>query len=155
MRTDNGETSAHLLRNTFPLCLGGVIRKWTEKLCPLATQYTRSLTSVWAIYPSASFPFVADNGHFVMRHEFRAQQKLRPLPIFPDVDKVYESKELWSFFRMRVPSLKQPSIRRIVDEQNIDSKDQVKLLKHFGRRTISNPFELVPESAPSEAITTG
>jgi HipA-like protein len=96
-------------------------------------------------------------GQWTFRYadEFRAQQKLRPLPIFPDVNKVYESNELWSFFRMRVPSLKQPSVRRIVDEQNIDSKDEVKLLKRFGRRTISNPFELVPESVPSETITTG
>jgi HipA-like protein len=96
-------------------------------------------------------------GQWTFRYadEFRAQQKLRPLPIFPVVNKVYESNELWSFFRMRVPSLKQPSVRRIVDEQNIDSKDEVKLLKRFGRRTISNPFELVPESVPSETITTG
>jgi len=44
---------------------------------------------------------------------------------------------------MRVPSLKQPSIRAIVGRERIDEHNQVELLRRFGRRTISNPFELI------------
>jgi HipA-like protein len=87
---------------------------------------------------------VAD-GHWTFRYsdEFRRRSDLRPLPIFPELDKVYESEELWQFFRMRVPSLKQPSVREIVKREGLDSHDQIQLLRRFGRRTISNPFELV------------
>jgi HipA-like protein len=87
---------------------------------------------------------VAD-GHWTFRYadEFRRRPDLRPLPIFPELDKVYESEELWQFFRMRVPSLKQPSVREIVRREGLDSHDQIQLLRRFGRRTISNPFELV------------
>ena len=33
--------------------------------------------------------------------------------------------------------------------EGIDSTDQIKLLKRFGRRTISDPFELLEDEAPS------
>ena len=46
---------------------------------------------------------------------------------------------------MRVPSLKQPLIREIVRVEGLDSRDEVQLLRRFGRKTISNPFELVEE----------
>jgi HipA-like protein len=92
-----------------------------------------------------------DNGVWTFQYSpaFCARNDMRPLPIFPDLNKVYKSDELWSFFRMRVPSLKQPAVRAIVDKEGIDSNDQIKLLKRFGRRTISNPFELVEDEAPS------
>ncbi len=92
-----------------------------------------------------------DKGVWTFRYSpaFRARNDMRPLPMFPDVNGVYRSDELWSFFRMRVPSLKQPAVRAIVDKEGIDSNDQITLLKRFGRRTISNPFELVEDEAPS------
>ncbi len=74
---------------------------------------------------------------------FRARRDMRPLPIFPKLDKVYESDDLWSFFKMRIPSLKQPAVHDILVEEKIDPKDQVQLLRRFGRRTVSNPFELI------------
>ena len=72
-----------------------------------------------------------ERGEWTFRYapEFSARTDMRPLPIFPDVNKVYHSHELWSFFRMRVPSLKQPSIGKIVEKEGIDSNDQVQLLK--------------------------
>jgi HipA-like protein len=92
-----------------------------------------------------------DEGVWTFRYSpaFRARADMRPLPMFPNVHEVYKSDGLWSFFRMRVPSLKQPAVRAIVDKEGIDSSDQIKLLKRFGRRTISNPFELVEDEAPS------
>ena len=74
--------------------------------------------------------------------EFR-RIRLRAFVEFPDLDKTYTSDELWPFFAMRIPSLKQPAVRQIVDEESIDPTDEVQLLRCFGRRTVANPFELV------------
>ena len=88
------------------------------------------------------------NGHWTFHYsnEFRQQHRLRPIVEFPDVGKTYTSDELWPFFGMRIPSLKQTSIREIVDEENIDEADEAQLLRRFGKRTIANPFELVEQA---------
>ena len=93
------------------------------------------------------------DGVWMLRYtdEFRSQDKLRPLVEFPDVERTYRSEELWPFFSMRIPSLQQSSIRRIVDSEQIDETDEVKLLQRFGRRSITNPFELCDYSEPVEA----
>jgi len=74
---------------------------------------------------------------------FRLRDDRRPLVQFPDTSKVYESPDLWPFFGLRIPSLKQPLVSKIVTDEHIDTSDGVDLLRRFGRRTISNPFELV------------
>ena len=61
---------------------------------------------------------------------------------FPDVDKVYESKELWQFFVMRIPSPEQPVVEEIIKREHIQEDDAVVLLKRFGEYTIANPFRL-------------
>lgn len=61
---------------------------------------------------------------------------------FPDVDKVYESKELWQFFVMRIPSPEQPEVEEIIKREHIQEDDAVSLLKRFGEYTIANPFRL-------------
>jgi HipA-like protein len=88
---------------------------------------------------------VRDGGRwkFTYSEEFKKRDDLRPITQFPDKEKEYAEDELWPFFEMRIPSLKQSSVQRIVKGENIDEKDEVALLKRFGRRTISNPFELV------------
>lgn len=62
---------------------------------------------------------------------------------FPDLNKTYRSDYLWSFFQIRIPGLKQPAIRQILKNEQIDETNEVELLKRFGRKTISNPYELV------------
>ena len=74
--------------------------------------------------------------------EFRSQSQLRPLVDFPDVTRTYKSQDLWPFFSMRIPSLQQSNIRHIVDTEQIDDTDEVRLLQRFGQRSIANPFEL-------------
>lgn len=69
---------------------------------------------------------------------------LRTITEFPDVTKTYKSSELWPFFLMRIPSLRQTDIRNIVASEKIDEHDEAKLLRRFGRKTVANPFELVP-----------
>lgn len=61
---------------------------------------------------------------------------------FPDLDKEYESDTLWPFFRIRIPGLKQPAIREIIKEDKIDQENEAALLKRFGHKSISNPYEL-------------
>jgi HipA-like protein len=79
---------------------------------------------------------------FKYSDEFKKQDELRPLIDFPDVDEVYESKELWQFFVMRIPSPEQPEVEEILRREHINEDDAVSLLKRFGERTIANPFKL-------------
>ena len=62
---------------------------------------------------------------------------------FPQIDKEYRSDSLWPFFRIRIPGLKQPAVREILEKEHIDKDNEVALLKRFGRKTISNPYELL------------
>lgn len=78
--------------------------------------------------------------HFEYSDWFKNQDRIVPLIEFPEKDKKYRSKALWSFFSSRIPS-----------QENIDSKkgDMVnlslsELLEKFGKQTINNPFILKP-----------
>jgi HipA-like protein len=80
--------------------------------------------------------------HFKYADEFKQSNDLRPLVEFPDLNAVYESKDLWQFFAMRIPSSEQPEVEEILKREEIGEHDAIKLLKRFGARTIANPFEL-------------
>ena len=80
--------------------------------------------------------------HYAYTAQFKGQNAVKPLTDFPAVNKTYKSEALWPFFALRIPSLQQPAIQRIVDEEELDSRNQVDMLARFARRTISNPFEL-------------
>ena len=71
-------------------------------------------------------------------------KEYKSITTFPQLEKTYKKETLWPFFRIRIPGLKQPSIRKIIAEENIDTSSEVALLKRFGRHTISNPYELLP-----------
>jgi HipA-like protein len=72
------------------------------------------------------------------------RQEYTRLVGFPDLDRVYRSDTLWPFFRIRIPGLKQPAVQEIIQEEHIDQENEAELLKRFGRRSISNPYELEP-----------
>jgi len=80
--------------------------------------------------------------HFSYTPDFKKQNEITPIPDFPNIDKEYVKDELWPFFLIRIPSLKQPKVQKIISKERIDSTSQVELLKHFGQKTIANPFEL-------------
>ena len=73
---------------------------------------------------------------------FKQQDKIKPLPDFPDVNKVYTSEELYPFFIQRIPSLSQPKVKEVIEKEKIDEANIVELLKKFGRLSINNPFKL-------------
>ena len=79
---------------------------------------------------------------FEYSEQYKQSKAFRPLVEFPDVDRVYESKELWQFFASRIPSPEQPEVDEILKRERISEDDSVALLKRFGTRTISNPFHL-------------
>lgn len=62
---------------------------------------------------------------------------------FPDLDTIYNNETLWPFFQVRIPGLKQPAIKEIIQKEKIDITNEVELLKRFGKKTITNPYELV------------
>ena len=60
---------------------------------------------------------------------------------FPDKNKIYKSSSLFPFFASRIPSLQRLKIQKVVSE-NI-TKDEVSLLKMFGKQSIANPYQLI------------
>jgi len=76
--------------------------------------------------------------------EFKSQTDVyKRIVGFPDMNKTYHNETLWPFFRIRIPGLKQPSVQEILEKENIDQGNEVALLKRFGRKTTSNPYELL------------
>lgn len=87
-----------------------------------------------------------ENGkwHFKYSEQFKPLSKdYNLIGGFPDINKTYASTYLWPFFQIRIPGLKQPAIQEIITKEHIDQDDEVELLKRFGKKTISNPYELV------------
>lgn len=74
---------------------------------------------------------------------WKNQTQYRPITQFPDLNRVYESRELWPFFALRIPSLKQELFRQTVAREHIDPNNKAALLSHYGRHTITNPFVLL------------
>lgn len=81
---------------------------------------------------------------FSYSEEFKKQDRIKPLPDFSQVDKVYKSEDLYPFFLHRIPSTKQPKVQKEIKEHKVDATNEVDLLRLFGRHSISNPFLLQP-----------
>ena len=77
--------------------------------------------------------------HFSYSDEFKTQDRILPLANFPSKDKEYSARELWPFFTSRIPSNAQLQIEKDKPQESI-----VTLLQKFGRRTVTNPYELRP-----------
>ena len=82
-----------------------------------------------------------ENTAALLAAEFPAA--LMPLTDFPDLERVYEDKDLWPFFSQRIPSLQQPAVQAYMRKRQLSEIDQATLLRRFGQRTVANPFELV------------
>lgn len=85
--------------------------------------------------------------------EFKAQDKVKPLVPFPDIEKEYRSSELWPFFAVRIPSIARPEVRRTVTNEKLDYDDVAAMLNRFGRKSIADPFELKTKEEAEMAIT--
>ena len=91
----------------------------------------------------------SDHGEWVFSYaeEFRVQSEIKPIVDFPDVNRDYRSKTLWPFFALRIPSPAQPAVQQYLHVHGLNQVDEGTLLKEFGRRSIANPFELIPVAA--------
>jgi hypothetical protein len=78
--------------------------------------------------------------------EFKNQHTLAPLVPFPDVNKNYQTAELWPFFAVRIPSIARPEVKRTVREEKLNYDDVAAMLRRFGRKSIADPFELRPQA---------
>jgi hypothetical protein len=61
---------------------------------------------------------------------------------FPDLEKKYESDELFPFFVSRLPGTGQPKVQKALKKEDASEENEVMLLKNFGKKSISNPYEL-------------
>ncbi len=86
-----------------------------------------------------------ENGvwEFKYSEEFKNHNEYNLITGFPDLNKVYRENTLWPFFRIRIPGLKQPAVQEIIKKEKINQENEVSLLKRFGQKTISNPYELI------------
>ena len=77
---------------------------------------------------------------FSYSNEFKNQNAIAPIISFPDTSKIYHGKELWSFFSSRIPdNVGSSSSESKSKQENITLID---LLKSYGHKTITNPFDL-------------
>jgi len=79
---------------------------------------------------------------FMYSNEFKNQDEFNTIPGFSDLNKIYRSQDLWPFFKIRIPGLKQPMIKEIIEKEKLDTKNEVQLLRRFGRKIISDPYLL-------------
>jgi len=85
-----------------------------------------------------------ENWSFKYSDNYKKESKVIPVIDFPDMQKEYVSRNLWPFFATRIPALNQPYHIKKIKKANISEDDSVELLKIFGRKTITNPFRLLP-----------
>jgi HipA-like protein len=76
--------------------------------------------------------------YFSYSDQFKNQSELAPIVSFPDVSKKYEGKELWSFFLSRIPD----NVTTSSESVKKHNQDLINQLKEYGRKTITNPFDL-------------
>ena len=83
---------------------------------------------------------------FTYSNWFKNQSVIKPFANFPDVNREYISDDLPPFFESRLPGISQPQVEAFLKDTSQVSEGETKaaLLKQFGRRTITNPFELAP-----------
>lgn len=125
-----------------------MVRRWLERENGVHTP--KDITATFTVYFGELIVGILnlEKGTWRFRYsdEFRKRHDLRPITEFPDLDRTYESRELWPFFAMRIPSTQKPAVREIAKREDLDLTDEVQLLKRFGRQSVSNPFLLISES---------
>ena len=110
----------------------------------LSEEVTHDFTLHYKSHHIGTLTFHNGNWSFSYSEYFKDKKPIQLIHDFSDVDKVYQFRYLHPFFSMRIPSLKQPKVKRIVETEKIDVHNEVDLLKRFGRITIANPFILQP-----------
>jgi len=113
-------------------------------LKPLELEFTGKIKFILKIKDLVIGSLSVEKGLWVFRYseEFRNQNKYARLTGFSNLNKVYQAEELWPFFKIRIPGLKQPMVKDIIKAENLDQSNEAVLLKRFGRQSMSNPYIL-------------
>src|SRR5690554_1806241 len=75
----------------------------TNNVEPLVTKVKFTLSYKDLIIGFLEFAPNDDTWSFSYSEEFKNQNSIAPIIPFPDMNKVYNGKELWSFFSSRIP----------------------------------------------------
>lgn len=86
------------------------------------------------------FVYTGDEWQFAYSAQFKVQDKLKPYPSFPVVDKVYRSKQMFPFLYIRIPGKNQPIMQEAITTHG--ALDEVEVLKLFGQRCVDNEYVL-------------
>ena len=81
---------------------------------------------------------------FIYSNDFKEQEEISPITDFPDKNKTYQTSSLFPFFASRIPSLQRLKIQNIIADNF--TKNEVSLLKMFGKQSITNPYHLIHQS---------
>ena len=81
---------------------------------------------------------------FIYSNDFKKQEEISPITDFPDKNKTYQTSSLFPFFASRIPSLQRLKIQNIIADNF--TKNEVSLLKMFGKQSITNPYHLIHQS---------
>lgn len=67
---------------------------------------------------------------------------LRPIIDFPEVSVIYESKILFPFFDIRIPSRKRTEIEKIISKMEEKNPTRLELLLELGKKSINDPYTI-------------
>jgi hypothetical protein len=76
---------------------------------------------------------------FTYSPEFR-KSGLPPIPTFPDLEKKYESEELFQFFQMRLRPVGRTDVASVLKSNKIAPDDTFGMPKLLGSRTVASPY---------------
>lgn len=122
----------------------------TKTESPVIAKYPIVFRLIYQNNEIGTLKFTGNKWVFFYSEWFKGQSDIKPFANFPDVDRQeYVSDELPPFFESRLPGISQPQVEAFLEDLKSDKKinegdTKVELLKKFGRRTITNPFELQP-----------
>jgi len=124
----------------------------SEKASPGGAEKTIQVSStsifrlVYEKNEIGTLEFSDNQWRFVYSEWFKNQAELKPFANFPEVSREYISDDLPPFFESRLPGVSQPQVEAFLRGKVQVSNGETKaaLLKEFGRRAITNPFELMP-----------
>ena len=84
-----------------------------------------------------------DNGRYTFRYlDAFHRLALQPLPgLDPFKNPPYEGRELPLYFRERLPDMRRPDVKRLMQQFRIPEDKVLLLLATLGRHTVTDPFE--------------
>lgn len=110
------------------------------------SEHTAAFRLTYNRHEMGTLEFVHDKWVFKYAEWIKNQSEIKPFANFPDLNKEYIPEGLSPFFESRLPGVSQPQVEDFLKGKEMTKEGDTKLalLKKFGRRSITNPFELQP-----------